>query len=86
MANTKKPLNLSIQGLFGFAVWLHDLDSNRKISKCFTKTFYKIYKNYIPKAILINPRLYGNSWVTMNTAVASIPLTDHCISLTVFIM
>jgi hypothetical protein len=29
MASTKKPLNLSIQGLFDFAVWLHDLDSNR---------------------------------------------------------
>jgi hypothetical protein len=26
---TKKPLNLSIQGLFGIAVWLHDLDSNQ---------------------------------------------------------
>ena len=26
---TKKPLNLSIQGLFDIAVWLHDLDSNQ---------------------------------------------------------
>ena len=26
---TKKPLNLSIQGLFDLAVWLHDLDSNQ---------------------------------------------------------
>lgn len=29
MATTKKPLNLSIQGLFDIAVWLHDLDSNQ---------------------------------------------------------
>ena len=29
MTTTKKPLNLSIQGLFYIAVWLHDLDSNQ---------------------------------------------------------
>ena len=29
LAPTKKPLNLSIQGLFDVAVWLHDLDSNQ---------------------------------------------------------
>jgi hypothetical protein len=33
----KKPLNLSIQGLFGTSVWLHDLDSNRRISTCITR-------------------------------------------------
>ena len=64
MATTKKPLNLSIQGLFDIAVWLHDLDSNRKISICFTVKFMLIYYTSTPTDILINPMFYANSFHT----------------------
>jgi len=48
MATTKKPLNLSIQGLFDIAVWLHDLDSNRKNKHLFYREIYADLLHFYP--------------------------------------